>query len=199
MTESDKDKEILRLALENEARNLAKTALEGSDSYRVLKKYEEDLARESNRILQESLAWQRGTGKSKELSDKDKEILRWSREAHIILQRLRMQHIPAWHWISTIFLGAAPFGLFTVLVFDSLQNMWLRLLSAGGALILFVPVILLTIFLGNEREKQKVLATRIVRLYFVEKWTPFNIAMECGISQKHLRKILHRYIVELDE
>ena len=199
MAESDKNKEILRLALENEAQNLVKTALEGSDSYRVLKKYEEDLAQESDRILQESPAWQRGTGKSKERSDKDKEILRRWREAHIILQNLRMQHIPAWHWISTIFLSAVPLGLFTVLIFDSLQNMWLRLLSAGGALILFIPVILFTIFLGNEREKQKALATRIVRLYLVEKWTPFEIAMECGISQKHLRKILHRYIVELDE
>ena len=36
MSESDKNKEILRLALENEAQNLVKTALEGSDSYRVL-------------------------------------------------------------------------------------------------------------------------------------------------------------------
>ena len=193
MSESDKNKEILRLALENEAQNLVKTALEGSDSYRVLKRYEEELARESHRIVQDGVAW----GKHKELSDKDKEILQRARQASIILQRLDRIHVPAWHWISTI-LSLVLCGLFLGLVV-SVQNIWLAALSIGIAILLFVPVILLSIFLEKDREKRKAFDTRVVRLYLVEKWTPFNIAMECGISQKRLRKILHRYIVELDE
>ena len=191
MSESDKNKEILRLALENETQNLVKTALEGSDSYRVLKRYEEELARESHRIVQDGFAW----GKYKDLSDK--EILQRSRQASIILQRLDRIHVPAWHWISTI-LSLVLCGLFLGLVV-SVQSIWLAALSIGIAILLFVPVILLSIFFEKDREKRKAFDTRVVRLYLVEKWTPFNIAMECGISQKHLRKILHRYIVELDE
>ena len=196
MSESDKDKEILRLALENEAQNLVKTALEGSDSYRVLKNYKGELARESDRILQESVTWQRGTGKSKELTDEEKEILQRSRQASIILQRLDRIHVPAWHWISTI-LSLVPCVLFLGLVVP-VQNIWLAALSIGVAILLFVPVILLSIFLQKDRQKRKAFDPKVVRLYLVEKWTPFNIAMECGISQKHLRKTLHRYTVELD-
>lgn len=198
MSETDKYENILQLALEEPEKEFwDHPLLPHTESAAVLMRYQKELAQESNRILQDSVAWQRGTGKSKELSDKEKEILRRSREAHIILQRLRIQHVPAWHWISTIFLGVVPFGVFKVHVFDALQNTWVRLLSAGGALILFVPVILLTIFLGNQRERKKAFATLVVKLYLVEKWEPLNIAKECGISEKHLYKILHRYLGSL--
>ena len=65
MSESDKDKEILRLALESEARFQVKKALEKAEynlrgapyskSYRVLKRLEEELDQEAHRIIDEGL------------------------------------------------------------------------------------------------------------------------------------------------
>ena len=186
MSESDKEKEVLRLALENEARIL----IEGdrSESYRVLERYEEELAQEAYRI-----------GIKVVLSDEDREILRQSREASIILDNLRRKHVPVWQWISII-LSIVPGVLLITLVFKSMQNMWLRILSAVVAIVLlFVLCILLSVYCDEHNEKRKAFYTMVVRLYFVEKWTQADIAKECGISQRQLRKILHRYVVELDE
>ena len=160
-----------------------------SESATALVRYTEELNR-----------FDEWVGKDKELTDKEKEIQQRSREANIILKRLRQKHVRAWHLIS-ILLGIVPFGSFKYLVLNNLQNTWVRALLYLGATIFlfFVPVILLVILIDNEQEKQKALAIQILRLYLVEKWNLYDISKEFGIPTAKLRKILHRYIDNLNE
>lgn len=175
--------------------------LPNSESAKALVRYTEELNREWYRIFNERVGWERGTGPSKELIDKEEEIQQRWRESQIILKRLRQKHSPAWHFISAFLLCTVPYGSFKYLVLDNLQNPWGRALLYLGATIFlfFVPVILLAILIDNEQEKQKALAIRILRLYLVEKWNLYNISKEFGIPTAKLRKILHRYIDNLNE
>lgn len=205
MSESDQDKEILRLALKSDAQRqgidvkeilreseLNISGVPYSKSYQSLESYEQELSQEAHRILEK--AW--GT---KQMSDEDKEILRRSSQASITLQSMRRRHISAWHGTSVILLIVLGI-LFLVFVVESLQNMWLRTLSAGVTIFLtfVLPILLSTLFWEKVEKKRKALAIRVVRLYLVEKWTHFDIAKELGISQRQVHKILQNYIVELD-